>query len=137
MLDGGEKKTDPEERRKTREEEKERWQREQAGLLSRGQRDNVTVCELYTKQAFCDEFAKKAAAKNSYFSFSEHPSSSQRRTAELNAQRLIVWHASRCLSGSSALCSLDAPGCVASFDPRRRVRRRKEEETCESLSVVP
>ncbi len=52
------KKTDPEERRKTREEEKERWRGEQAGLLSGGQRDNVTVCELYTKQAFCDEFAK-------------------------------------------------------------------------------
>lgn len=38
--------------------EEERCEREQAGLLSGGQRDNVTVCELYTKQAFCDEFSK-------------------------------------------------------------------------------
>lgn len=44
--------------KKGREQEKERRQGEQAGLLSRGQRDNVTVCELYTKQAFCDELAK-------------------------------------------------------------------------------
>lgn len=54
-LKGSQEKT---EERKTREEEKERWRGEQAGLLSRGQRDNVTVCELYTKQAFCDVFAK-------------------------------------------------------------------------------
>lgn len=52
------KRTDPEERRKTREGEKERCQGEQAGLLSRGQRDNVTVCELCAKQAFCDDFAR-------------------------------------------------------------------------------
>ncbi len=68
----------------------------------------------------------KAAAKNSYFSFSEHPPSSQLCTTELNLQRLIVWRTGCCLSDGSAICSVEeSPGCAASFDRRCRIWHRK------------
>lgn len=50
----------------------------------------------------------EASAKNSHFSLSERPSSSRLRASQLGLQRLSVWHASRRLSDSPAICSLEA-----------------------------
>lgn len=50
----------------------------QTGLLSRGERDNLALCDL------------QAAAKNPLFSFYLHLSSLQLCTAELDLQRLMV-----------------------------------------------
>lgn len=37
--------------------------KKERGLLSRGQNDNVTVCQQFTRQAFFDEFAKSDCLK--------------------------------------------------------------------------